>query len=141
MRIVIVFAMASLAITSVANASDAPYSMLSYTGGRFPVFHNGRKFIVQMHKKYNSLLIQPAFGSGVDDNNANIQDYRAVAEKFVSPVGCAIESVAKDAPVTWEAEYVCPKGVNLQELTKAQKQTLKDGSPLQQQDTPTPVEP
>lgn len=124
-------------IIAIALAATVPmcayadtHSPLSYTGGRFPVYVNGNKFIVGVHKKYDTLLMQQSLGSRVVD--VPLQTWRRIAETFVGPAGCGISKVEAItvAGATWEATYVCPAGVDLHQLVKEQRKALKEGTPL-----------
>lgn len=119
-----------LAVTSTTSQAET-HSMFSYNGGRFPVIVDGLKFIVVPHKKYDTLMMQAALSSPAGADTP-IETWRRVAEAFVQPVGCGISSVEAITKMgaTWEATYICPAGVDLHGLIKAQKVSLKNGLPL-----------
>jgi len=109
----------------------AAHSMLSFGAPRVPVFLNGQKFMVSIHKSDDAIMMQGA-GNGAGSFDTPIQVWRRVAEAFVTPVGCEIPSVTAITKNggTWEASFTCPDGVNLHTMITAQKTRLKKGLPF-----------
>ncbi|MGN6208813.1 hypothetical protein [Asticcacaulis sp.] len=122
------------AIALVASPTQAKtHSMFAYSGPRYPVMLNGGKYIVEVHKSDNTILMQGALGSGTGSADTPISVWRRVAEQFVTPAGCGIprvEAIMKDGG-TWEATVMCPEGVDFHQLVNEQKAALKRGEPLQ----------
>lgn len=122
-----------VAFAIAAPASAKRHSLLSYgTGFRDAmVIYDGEKFSIYVHPKDQALLIEPAMS--MLGRKFPLQTYRAVAEQFVAPLNCGIPSV--DAitvtGAAWEASYECPAGVNLREIVKAQRASLKRGEAIQ----------
>lgn len=81
-----------------------------------------------------SFMIEPAWKS-ILGGGGHFPDavWRMVAEAFVAPVGCGISDVHPFSRMgaAWKAMYVCPAGVDLPALVKAQHAQLKQGDPLQ----------
>lgn len=90
-------------------------------------------FNIWVHHKDNTFLIEPGL-STVMVGGGHFPDltWRQVAEAFVSSVGCGISDVRpiSRAGAAWEATFVCPPGVDLHALVKAQRAALKAGQRL-----------
>ncbi len=92
---------------------------------------DGRRFTVYVHPRDDTLLLQPKMGAGFLPNGEEpIYTWRKVAEQFVAPVGCGISAVKFLTSASWEANYVCPAGVDLRGLVVAQRAQLQQGAPL-----------
>jgi hypothetical protein len=116
-------------------------SMFGYDLPAAKVNVEGRIVTVAPHRRKNQLLMQKAFEAIVSYPEAwQIETYRAAAERFVAPVGCGIEKVEAISVMggTWYASYVCPAGVDLYNLIKAQRKALKAGAPLKREAEPMP---
>lgn len=128
MRIISLVTLFSAFTSPVFGASLLSYGMATADA---KVISEGKIFSVYIHPHENLLLLQPKLFQA---NTAiwNIADYRAAAELLVAPVGCGIQSVHAITIMgeTWEAEYVCPTEINLRELIKTQRPSLKRGLPL-----------
>lgn len=127
--------MASAAALASAIPASAD-SLFTYTIGPFPVTVDGRKLDVTLSTKSDTLLVQAHPFQGDRHGLAAdwpIEIWRRAAEKFVEPAGCGISAVTVKWRIgaTWEAAFVCPAGIDLSALVKAQKERLKSGLPIE----------
>ena len=126
-----VVAIATLTLASHAEAG----SLLSYGWGNSDasVPMGSGHFNIWVHHKDNTILIEPGM-STVMGGGGHFPDstWRTIAEAFVEPVGCGISDVRPISRIgaAWEATYVCPEGVDLRALVKAQHDRLTKGERL-----------
>lgn len=103
----------------------------------------GKSFAVWVHPSENVVMIQGDTGSAITAGlvegatfgagrvSPQFERWRAGAEAFVSPIGCEVQNLRPlDQDIMWEFDYVCPEGVDLRALVAAQRQALRDGTPL-----------
>ena len=138
MRAVAVGAAAALALIPVsASAVDSLFSY-PWTASAKLVSDDGLVFTVYLHPKHNSLLLQPRMSEilgsegtkGPTGWGTNI--WRHAAEYFVQPIGCGVSDIdpVSKSGATWEAQVVCPPGVDLHLLMRDQHDALLRGEPL-----------
>jgi hypothetical protein len=126
-------AAAVLAASVASNASAA--SLLSYGWGLSDatVTVGSHTFRIYVHPRDDTLLIQAAMKDmGANPSKWLLREWRTAAETLVTPVGCGISEVRAMARMgaSWEATYVCPPGVDLRALIKAQRHDLQQGAQL-----------
>lgn len=129
----IVFAVALVCVASpTLGASLFSYPM---NFGQATIHDQGRTFTLWVHPKENRILLEVPPGEAVFKKPTKwpIEYWRHAAEIFVAPVGCGIQDVDVNwrEGAAWEATFVCPPGVDLRALVKAQSPALKKGVPLQ----------
>ena len=125
----------AVAVIAAAAAPASANGILDYSwtmaDARVPM--GDTAFNVWIQKKRDTILIEPSMktvmgGGGHYPDNV----WRTVAEGFVSPIGCGVSDVVplSRAGAAWEATFVCPAGVDLHALARAQRDDLKRGLPL-----------
>ncbi|HEY5070525.1 MAG TPA: hypothetical protein VII63_00695 [Caulobacteraceae bacterium] len=130
-RIGLVLLVAALAVafdTSAASLLSYGWKLSDATVVLGPI-----TFRIYVHPTENTLLIQPAMKNvGQAASHLPLAKWRQVAEAFVSPIGCGISDVRSVTKMgaTWEAAYLCPPGVDLRALVKAQRVELQRGAAL-----------
>lgn len=106
--------------------------------------HDGAAYTVSMHPREDTFLIRPGamqnigaaiergMTRGAGGQRPGQADARAAASAFIAPSGCDVVQVRDlDASAGyWEADYVCPAGVDLRALVAAQRGALRSGDPL-----------
>ncbi len=120
-----------LATASPAAANGIMDYSWTQADARVPVGETA--FNIWIHKKRDTFLIEPSMKT-VMSGGGHYPDavWRTVAEGFASQIGCGISDVVplSRAGAAWEATFVCPAGVDLHALAKAQRDDLKHGLPL-----------
>lgn len=132
---------AALVLGGCANVSR----MVSYGTGWADaiVTLNGVRMEMYAHPSDPTVMMQVWIGRvmgqqvlemvtlGLADNGPGIETWRAGARWLVEPAGCKVEELRPlDQADTWEARYACPEGVDLRALIEAQRDQLREGRQL-----------
>jgi hypothetical protein len=129
-------AVALIAEFGLAGQAPAPSSIFDFGLGfsEATVVVGDNTFRIYTNKRGKSTIaLEPAMKDmGKNPATWPLPVWRAAAEKFVAPVGCGISDVVAIARNggAWEATYVCPAGVDLKALIRAQTRDLQQGVPI-----------
>lgn len=106
---------------------------------------DGKAYALQVHPTDNTVVAQRGFGSlmgqsfveGATLGAVSMQEplpyWRRAITWLLEPAGCSIVSIYELERSSYEAEYVCPPGVDLRALVAANRPALRRGAPLPRQ--------
>jgi len=103
---------------------------------------DGRAYSLYVHPTDDTILVQRAAGAamgqaiiegstfGAIDMTEPKPFWKRAAEWLANPLNCAVTDAYMLEGISWEAPFTCPAGVDIRAEVAANRETLRQGTPL-----------